>query len=97
MAVDSGYWPLFRYNPELIKEGKNPLILDSTAPKITLKDYAYRQTRYKMLTKSKPEEADRLIRLAQDDVNQRWAIYEALAAHAEALGVKTPPPATPAA
>jgi hypothetical protein len=49
-----------------------------------------------MLTKSKPEEADRLIQLAQEDVNQRWAIYEALAAHAEALGVKTPPPAAPA-
>jgi pyruvate-ferredoxin/flavodoxin oxidoreductase len=95
-AVDSGYWPLFRYNPELIKEGKNPLVLDSAAPKITLKDYAYRETRYKMLTKSNPVEAERLIQLAQEDVNQRWTIYEALAAHAEALGVKPQAPAEPA-
>ncbi len=87
-AVDSGYWPLFRYNPELIKEGKNPLTLDSAAPKMDFRDYAYRQTRFKMLTKSKPEEAERLVQLAQADVNQRWAIYEALAANAAALGVK---------
>ncbi|NTV30136.1 MAG: pyruvate:ferredoxin (flavodoxin) oxidoreductase, partial [Candidatus Omnitrophica bacterium] len=96
-AVDSGYWPLFRYNPELIKEGKNPLTLDSAAPKMNFRDYAYRQTRFKMLTKSKPEEAERLIQLAQTDVNQRWAIYEALAANAAALGVRVPPPATAAA
>jgi len=61
-----------------------------------LKDYAYRETRYKMLTKSNPVEAERLIQLAQEDVNQRWTIYEALAAHAEALGVKPQAPAEPA-
>jgi pyruvate-ferredoxin/flavodoxin oxidoreductase len=48
LAVDSGYWPLFRYNPELIKQGKNPLTLDSKGPKIPLQDYIYRETRYKM-------------------------------------------------
>jgi pyruvate-ferredoxin/flavodoxin oxidoreductase len=78
-AVDTGYWPLFRFNPELIKEGKNPLQLDSGAPKMSFKDYAYHQTRFKSLTKSKPEEAERLMKLAQEDVNQKWAIYEALA------------------
>jgi pyruvate-ferredoxin/flavodoxin oxidoreductase len=56
-AVDSGYWPLFRYNPDNVDEGKNPLKMDSKAPKIKLSEYAYKETRYKMLTKSKPEVA----------------------------------------
>ncbi|MBF0486008.1 MAG: pyruvate:ferredoxin (flavodoxin) oxidoreductase, partial [Candidatus Omnitrophica bacterium] len=84
-AVESGHWPLFRYNPELIKEGKNPLTLDSLAPKLSFRDYAYHQTRFKSLTKTKPEEAERLIKLAQEDVNQKWAIYEALAAQTGAM------------
>ncbi len=83
-VVDSGHWPLFRYNPQLIKEGKNPLILDSAAPKLAFKDYAYGETRFKSLTKSKPEEAERLIKLAQEDINTKWAIYEALAAQVPA-------------
>lgn len=78
-AVDSGHWPLFRFNPDSFKEGKNPFKLDSKAPKIALKDYAYMETRYKMLTKSHPDDAAKLIKLAQDDVNERWAIYENLA------------------
>ncbi len=84
-AVDAGYWPLFRFNPELIKEGKNPLTLDSGAPKMSFRDYAYHQTRFKSLTKSKPEEAERLMLLAQEDVNQKWAIYEALAKQVPAV------------
>ena len=91
-AVDAGYWPLFRFNPELIKEGKNPLTLDSGAPKMSFRDYAYHQTRFKSLTKSKPEEAERLMLLAQEDVNQKWAIYEALAKQ-----VPVVPPAAPQA
>jgi pyruvate-ferredoxin/flavodoxin oxidoreductase len=83
-VVDSGHWPLFRYNPELIKEGKNPLTLDSVAPKMSFKDYAYGETRFKSLTKSKPEEADRLIKLAQEDVNSKWAMYQTLAAQVQA-------------
>ena len=78
-AVDSGHWILYRYNPDLIKEGKNPLQLDSRAPKISIEDYAYQETRYKMLTLSKPEEAKRLIEFAQEDVKTRWHIYEQLA------------------
>ncbi len=88
-AVEAGYWPLFRFNPELIKEGKNPLTLDSGAPKMSFRDYAYHQTRFKSLTKSKPAEAERLMLLAQEDVNQKWAIYEGLA--------KQTQPAAPAA
>ncbi|MBU1422822.1 MAG: pyruvate:ferredoxin (flavodoxin) oxidoreductase, partial [Bacteroidetes bacterium] len=78
-AVESGHWPLYRFNPDLLKEGKNPLKLDSKAPTISFKDYAYMETRYKMLTMSKPQEAKRLIELAQNDVKQRWNMYEQLA------------------
>ena len=79
-AVDSGYWPLYRYNPTLVLEGKNPLQLDSRQAKIPVSEYCYRENRFKMLTKSKPEEAKRLITLAQQDVNQRRRFYEHLAA-----------------
>jgi pyruvate-ferredoxin/flavodoxin oxidoreductase len=78
-AVDSAYWLLFRYNPDLAKQGLNPFKLDSKAPKIPLKDYAYMETRYKMLTKSHPDDAKKLIELAQEDVNKRWEIYSNLA------------------
>jgi pyruvate-ferredoxin/flavodoxin oxidoreductase len=75
-AVNSGHWPLFRYNPALIAEGKNPFQLDSKAPTVALKDYVYNETRYTMLAKSNPEEAQRLLTLAQTDVQQRWKLYE---------------------
>jgi pyruvate-ferredoxin/flavodoxin oxidoreductase len=78
-AVLSGYWPLFRYNPELTLQGQNPLILDSAAPKIPFKDYAYLENRFKMLTKTKPAEAKQLLELAQNDVWERWRIYESMA------------------
>ena len=78
-AVDSGYWPLYRYNPEWSKEGKNPLKLDSKGIKIPLTDFAYAETRYKMLTKTHPELAKKLIKEAQNDVNQTWKEYERLA------------------
>lgn len=79
-AVDSGYWPLYRYNPDLAAEGKNPFKLESKGLKIPFKDYAYLETRYKMLTKSNPNAAQLLIEEAQKDVEQRWKQYEALAA-----------------
>ncbi len=78
-AVDSGYWQLYRYNPELIKEGKNPFKLDSKGLKIPLKDYAYMETRYKMLTKSHPDLAEDLMIKAQEDVADKWKVYEKLA------------------
>ena len=74
-AVDCGYWQLFRYNPELAKEKKNPFKLDSQKPKIKFEDYAYKETRYKMLTKSEPEHAKELLKLAQQDVDDRWKLY----------------------
>jgi pyruvate-ferredoxin/flavodoxin oxidoreductase len=78
-AVASGHWPLYRYNPLLAREGKNPLKLDSKAPKIRFEEYAYRENRFKMLTKSKPAEAARLLRLAQGDVLSRWRLLEQMA------------------
>ena len=80
-AVDSGYWQLYRYNPELAVEGKNPFKLESKGMKIPLKDYAYRETRYKMLTKSHPEEAAKLMEEAQKDVIEKWKVYERLASN----------------
>ena len=78
-AVDSGYWQLYRYNPDEAKAGKNPFKLDSKGLKIPLKDYAYLETRYKMLTKSHPDLAGKLMKEAQEDVNERWSYYEKLA------------------
>jgi len=78
-AVDSGYWPLFRYNPDWATEGKNPFKLDSKGLKIPLKDYAYLETRYKMLTKSHPELAAQLLDEAQKDVEKKYKYYERLA------------------
>ncbi len=78
-AVDSGAWVLYRYDPRLADQGLNPLRLDSKAPKISLRDYAYKETRFKMLTQSHPDEAERLLKLAQEDVNARWRMYEQLA------------------
>jgi pyruvate-ferredoxin/flavodoxin oxidoreductase len=78
-AVNSGHWILYRYNPLLAMEGKNPLILDSRPPTIPVKDYAYAETRYKMLTLSQPEEAKRLLALAQGDIRARQQLYRQLA------------------
>jgi pyruvate-ferredoxin/flavodoxin oxidoreductase len=79
LAVDSGYWPLIRFNPALAKTGDNPFKLDSKAPKIPLEDYVYNETRYKMLTKSMPERARMLLKMAQQEVKDRWQLYEKMA------------------
>jgi pyruvate-ferredoxin/flavodoxin oxidoreductase len=75
-AVNSGHWPLFRYNPDLVAQNKNPFQLDSKAPTISLKDYIYNETRYTMLAKSDPEQAQKLYQLAQEDVVAKWKLYE---------------------
>ena len=82
LAVQSGYWPLMRYNPALRAEGKNPFQLDSKAPSIRLKDYAYREARYTMLARGNPEQAALLLKEAQDDVERQWRVYSARAAMA---------------
>ena len=80
LAVQSGYWPLMRFDPRRLEAGDNPLQLDSKPPQIKLSDYAYRETRYRMLTLSHPEEAKRLMELAQQDVNEKWRRLEQMAA-----------------
>jgi pyruvate-ferredoxin/flavodoxin oxidoreductase len=75
-AVASGYWPLMHYNPELKKEGKNPFVLDSKAPSIPLEEYIYAENRYRILTYSKPGIAKEYHKRAQEEVLNRWKIYE---------------------
>ena len=75
-AVDSGYWPLYRYNPELISQGKNPFQLDSRPPKLPLEEYMYREGRFNILRQSNPTAAARLLELAKHDVEGRWELIE---------------------
>ncbi|MCB0154345.1 MAG: pyruvate:ferredoxin (flavodoxin) oxidoreductase, partial [Anaerolineae bacterium] len=79
LAAESGYWPLYHYNPALAAEGQNPMQLDSKAPKIPLKDYMYNENRFRVLVQSNPKAAAQLLREAQEFVNRRWQKYEALA------------------
>ena len=95
-AVLSGYWPLIRYNPALRTEGKNPFQLDSRAPTIPLKQYAYQEARYTMLARTDPETASALLRLAQDDVTRQWNLYTSCAAMPGSNPEKSAPePAAP--
>jgi len=82
-AVKSGHWVLMRYNPDLAREGKNPLQLDSRAPSLPLKDYIYNETRYNMLTRSNPGRAEELLELAKGDVERRWRQYRFMASMEE--------------
>jgi len=79
LAVDSGYWPLYRYNPRLIEENKNPFQLDSSDPKISLQDYIYTEGRYRMLKQSDPAVARFLLEQAEKAVSRRWHQYKQLA------------------
>jgi pyruvate-ferredoxin/flavodoxin oxidoreductase len=79
LATETGYWPLYRYDPRLVEEGKNPFQLDSKAPKLALQEYAYQENRYRMLVQADPESAAELLKHAQAAVNTRWKRYEELA------------------
>ncbi|HEY1270498.1 MAG TPA: pyruvate:ferredoxin (flavodoxin) oxidoreductase, partial [Terriglobales bacterium] len=79
VAVDSGQWLLYRYNPERTAGGENPLTLDSRAPNKRVQEFLQQQTRFQMLTKSKPEDARRLWQQAQHDAEVRYRMYEYLA------------------
>ena len=91
VAVESGQWLLYRYHPDRAAAGENPLALDSRAPTRKVQEYMLQQTRFKMLTKSKPEDAQRLWKLAQQDVERRYRMYEYMASR------KTEPAAAPKA
>jgi len=79
VAAESGYWPLYRYNPLLAEKGANPFHLDSKPPKLRFTDFANLETRYKMLRKSHPDAARELALLAQEDIDNRWAVLEGMA------------------
>ncbi|MNT71751.1 Pyruvate-flavodoxin oxidoreductase [compost metagenome] len=75
----SGHWPLMRYNPVLRSAGQNPFSLDSLRPSIPLAEYRQEENRYQVLAQSHPEEAERLMQVAQQVVWQRWSTYEEMA------------------
>jgi pyruvate-ferredoxin/flavodoxin oxidoreductase len=79
LAVDSGHWPLMRYNPTLRDKGSNPFLLDSQPPRTSLKGYAYNEVRYRMLSRIDPQGAERLMALAQENVRVKWRVYEEMA------------------
>lgn len=79
LAAQSGAWPLFRFNPSLVEQGKNPLILDSKEPSIPVEDYAYNEVRYSTLLRTDPQRAKSLLEAAQRDVRERWNHYRRLA------------------
>ncbi|MFZ2641988.1 MAG: pyruvate:ferredoxin (flavodoxin) oxidoreductase [Verrucomicrobiia bacterium] len=95
MAVESGQWLLYRYDPRRAAAGENPLQLDSAAAKSKVQDYMLSENRFKMLTKSKPEDAKRLMEQAQKDAEARWQLYSYMAARKPAG--EAPPKPAPAA
>ena len=78
-AVECGHWPLYRFDPRLKEQGKNPLRLDSKAPTLDLEEYIYGENRYRSLKKSNPEAAAKLLKLAKSDTVHRYALMERLA------------------
>jgi pyruvate-ferredoxin/flavodoxin oxidoreductase len=79
LAADCGHWPLYRYRPASNGRSREEFVLDSQAPSIPVKTYAYNEMRYKMLSYTKPEEARQLLALAQEDIDQRWRVYRSMA------------------
>lgn len=79
LAVDSGYWPLYRFNPELTREGKNPFVLESKAPDGTLQDFLSGENRYAMLERTFPEESKKLRVKIEEEVNERYESLKFLA------------------
>lgn len=82
-AVLSGHWPLYRYNPDLEEQGKNPLIIDSKDPSISFEEYALGENRYRTLKRVNPSMADQLLADSQKDVLKGWRFLKSLAAALE--------------
>jgi len=78
LAVKSGHWPLFRFDPDKIKQGKNPMHLDSAEPSIPYRDFVKTETRFSMLWQTHPEDAERFLEQAQQDVKNRYHYYKQL-------------------
>jgi pyruvate-ferredoxin/flavodoxin oxidoreductase len=92
-AVETGYWPLFRYDPRRAERGENPLQLDSPAPKADLVKYTKTENRFRLLEKKNPERSQELDRLAQAEVHKRFAFYQKLATTQAAAGAASAVPA----
>jgi pyruvate-ferredoxin/flavodoxin oxidoreductase len=80
LAVQSGHWPMYRYDPRLAEMGQNPLLIESKEPTISISQYAYNETRYKMLTQIDEARAEKLMKEAQHDAKARWTLYHQMAA-----------------
>ena len=78
-AVETGYWPLYRYNPLLKEEGKNPFILDSKEPKGDFKKFLMGEVRYSSLTRTFPDNAEKLFEKAEEDMHERYEMYKRMA------------------
>ncbi len=79
LAVATGYWPLFRYNPSLREVGRNPFVLDSPRPTLQFRDFAYNEARYRALAQNRPVEAAALMQAAQTALEEKYRSYEEMA------------------
>ena len=79
LAVDSGHWPLLRFDPRRAEKNHNPLHLDSKPPSIPYREFARSEARFNMLWRSHPEQAERLLSEAQHEVSERFHRYQQLA------------------
>jgi pyruvate-ferredoxin/flavodoxin oxidoreductase len=80
LAVQCGLWPLYRYDPRLSAEGKNPLLIDYKEPTIPVDKYMYNETRFRMLVQSDEARAEALLKLSREDAKARWSFYSQMAA-----------------
>ncbi len=83
LAVDAGYWPLYRFDPRRQAEGQVPLVLESPAPKIDLGKYTLNESRFRMVEQAFPERFKKLLAAAQEEVTHRYALYEQMAGKKE--------------
>ena len=90
LAVESGQWLLYRYDPRRAEAGENPLQLDSAAAKAKVQDFMMSENRFKMLTKSKPEDAKRYFAQAQSEADKRWKFYQYMAQRDMKAGTAQP-------
>jgi pyruvate-ferredoxin/flavodoxin oxidoreductase len=89
-AVACGHWPLYRYNPALRAQGKNPLVIDSKDPSLPVAEYIYSENRYRMLRTANPELAARLLLRTEEDVKRRWDFLKHVAARSYGASEETP-------
>ena len=82
LLTQTGLWPLYRYNPNLVDEGKNPLVLDSREPSVAVQDYAYNETRYRVLVQNDEARAEKLMVEAGEFAQRKWELYKQMAAMA---------------